>query len=146
MAHGYYLYFEDTDGDKSKSSLWVGDGVVAPSAMADLITALEPITTASVYKHAISNVVQGAGAAAQANPYDVRDKAEFRFTDDQGNIQTVTIPAPLSTIFLDDDTIDTANLDVIDFKDQCIAHFQGRGGEALVTFLGGSRIRAPRRS
>jgi len=143
----YTIYASDFNGDLTRTGLWVGDLVIDPDTLDPLLLKLEGISAGHLYRHAIGNKEILVTSAPTSNPYDVADKVRLQFTDEFGNDQFIVLPAPQAGIFLaDGETVDPADLSVIALVAQIIIDLVGRGGEALVTFVSGRRIRRQRRA
>lgn len=143
----YTIFNDDNNGAESRTGSWIDSATTNPTLLEPLLLALIDVTSGRVFKHAIGNRQVLAFPAAIANAYDVADKVRMQYTDEFGNAQFETFPAPKVGIFLPDgETVDKDDLDVIELNVQVLANLKGRGGEALSTWVGGRRIRRQRRA
>jgi len=147
MANPYRLSYIDTNGGKATSAHWVAETTVDPSLLTLLQAKIRAVTSMQVLDNEIIIDKPYAGPSAVVNPYDAADKVAFFFTDADGFVQKVIIPAPKAGIFLaDDETVDPANVAVQDFITEVLIYLVTRGGALLVNWLKGRRQRRNRKA
>lgn len=143
----YAIYSEDTDGDKARTSLYLEDTATIDDVdVAAIITAMEGVSTARLYKHGLDHREEIAGDSASAGPYDIRDKVTFEFSTDDGRIYKMNVPAPDAAIFSDSDNVDLTHAAVLALETAAIALLRAPGDPdaALVDLLRGYRTRRER--
>lgn len=127
-----------------RCAVLVAAAVVDPSgaAVTAIRNAIEAISTTKQTKASITQPGTYSTTSAAGAYEDDQDKATFTFLDAAGEYHSFRVPAPNAGIFLADKmTVDLTDAGVIAFANYVTANFKARTGAALVSLVGGKRIR-----
>lgn len=139
-----YLVFRDNWGLAAKVAICVAAAVVDPSgaAVAAIRAAINAITNNKGTSASIGISASVADTASDGAYEDVEDKATFVFADANNQAHTFRVPAPKETIFDEEGAfVDPLDPAVVVYTGAVMTNCVSKGGAALVTFLGGHRIR-----
>lgn len=143
------LLVQTYGGITAKIAVCVAAAVVDPSGavVASLRAAYAQISAALAYKASMKKSANNTDTPTNAPYEDVKDKMVLRFKDANGNLHKYKFPSPKESCFL------AANKNKVDPADTAtaalISHFlalvKTKGGEPLVSYVGGTRERVKRK-
>jgi hypothetical protein len=142
------LLWRDNKGKVGRMVLLVAAAVVDPSGGAiDAVRAvIAAVSKAYNYQASLSFSATVSDTGALGVYADNEDKLQMRFKDEDGNVHSWLVPAPLDTCFLaDGETVDVEDSGVDAYISAITTLAKTKSGRDIVTFLGGRRIRRDRK-
>lgn len=136
-------------GVLTKVVVCVAAAVVDPSGavVAAIRAGIASVTTALGYKASVGVGQNISDTPANSDYEDIEDKAALTFSDVNGNHHTYYIPSPVSSMFdpTNNNDVNSSDADVAALISGMLTYVKTAGGDDLVRYVGGTRVRKKNR-